>query len=101
LSIDNLLGKGYVLSRSKHPTKEIEDALAELEALGWRVEEAKGKSSHFWGFVLCPANAGDACRSGIFCRMSVWSTPKSPQRHARELLKKAQGCVMKDENDDA
>lgn len=68
--------------------------------MGWTVEEAKGRSAHSWGYVLCPANAGAACRSGTFCRMSIWSTPRQPQNHARELLKKAQGCLMKDENHD-
>jgi hypothetical protein len=88
------------MPRSKHASKEIEAALTALEKSGWLVEEAKGRSAHSWGFVLCPANAGDACRSGVFCRMSVWSTPRNPQSHARELLRKAQGCVMKDENHD-
>lgn len=87
------------MPRTKHPSKDIESALQELEALGWSVEEAKGRSAHSWGYVLCPANAGNACRSGVFCRMSVWSTPRNPLNHARELLRKAFGCVMK-ENDD-
>jgi hypothetical protein len=56
--------------------------------MGWTVEEAKGRSAHSWGYVLCPANARDACRSGIFCRMSVWSTPGNPTSHARELLRR-------------
>ncbi|MFW5655499.1 MAG: hypothetical protein ACOCYW_07620 [Roseicyclus sp.] len=88
------------MARRRHPDKDIEAALREMEAIGWRVEAAKGGSAHAWGFVLCPANAGDACRGGVFCRMSVWSTPRDPQRHARDLLRKAQGCVMRDEGDD-
>lgn len=87
------------MARAKHPSKDIESALQELEALGWSVEEAKGRSAHSWGYVLCPANAGNACRSGVFCRMSVWSTPRNPSNHARELTRKASGCLMK-ENDD-
>lgn len=87
------------MARTKHPSKDIESALQELEALGWSVEEAKGRSAHSWGYVLCPANAGNACRSGVFCRMSVWSTPRNPRNHAHELIRKASGCVMK-ENDD-
>lgn len=87
------------MDRKKHPSKDIERALQELEALGWTVDEAKGRSAHSWGYVLCPANEGNACRSGTFCRMSVWSTPRSPRNHARELLRKAAGCVFK-ENDD-
>ena len=87
------------MSRKGHPNKEVEAALSALEADGWIVNEAKGRSAHAWGFVFCPANAGDACRSGIFCRMSVWSTPRSPRAHARELLRKADGCVMKEDSD--
>lgn len=82
------------MRRKRHPVKEIEAALAALESRGWAVEEAKGRSAHAWGFVLCPANAKDACRSGVFCRMSVWGTPRNPEHHARELLRKAQGCAM-------
>jgi len=88
------------MSRTKHPSKEIEAALVALEALGWTVAEAKGRSAHSWGYVLCPANAGEACRSRVFCRMSVWSTPANPRNHARELLRKAEGCVIKEADDD-
>lgn len=87
------------MTRIRHPSKEIECALQELEALGWTVEKAKERSAHSWGYVLCPANATDLCRSGVFCRMSVWSTPANPRNHARELLRKASGCVMKEDND--
>lgn len=87
------------MARKKHPSKDIESALQEIEALGWTVEEAKGRSAHSWGYVLCPANEENACRSGVFCRMSVWSTPRNPRNHARELLRKAAGCAFK-ENDD-
>lgn len=90
----------YVMARRKHPSKEIENALRELEALGWMVEEAKGRSAHSWGFVLCPRNMQSDCRSGVFCRMSIWSTPTNPQNHARELLRKAEGCVFKGNDDD-
>ena len=88
------------MARKRHPVKEIEAALEALEAEGWTVEDSKGRSAHAWGFVLCPANAGNACRSGVFCRMSVWSTPRSPHAHARELVRKAHGCLMRDDGDE-
>ena len=87
------------MGRKRHPSKEVEAALKVLEAVGWTAKEAKGRSAHAWGYVLCPANAGDVCRSGVFCRMSVWSTPRSPWAHARELLRKADGCVLKGDSD--
>lgn len=70
--------KAIYMARSRNPSKEVEAALLELEALGWVVEESKGRSAHGWGFMLCPANAKDLCSSGVFCRMSIWSTPRNP-----------------------
>ena len=87
-------------SRPKHPDKAIEAALRQLEARSWSVERSKGRSAHAWGFVLCPANAGAECRGGVFCRMSVWSTPRTPERHARNLLRQAEGCVMTEGGDE-
>lgn len=70
LSIDNLM-KGLYVGRKRHPSKEVEAALKALVAVGWTVKEAKGRSAHAWGYVLCPVNATDSCRSGVFCRMSI------------------------------
>jgi hypothetical protein len=88
------------MGRSRHPDKDIEGALGILEAMGWTVEMAKGRSAHAWGYVLCPANAGEACRSGTFCRMSVWSTPRNPRAVARGLIGRAQGCVIRSDKDE-
>jgi hypothetical protein len=88
------------MGRSRHPDKDIEKALVELEEMGWTVEMAKGRSAHAWGYALCPANAGDACRSGTFCRMSVWSTPRNPRAIAQGLVGRARCCVMKDDKDE-
>ena len=86
--------------RPRHPDRVIEAALRELEAQGWMVERAKGRSAHAWGFALCPANAGAECQGGVFCRMSVWSTPRNPAVHARALVRQAAGCVMGTEGED-
>lgn len=83
------------MTRSRHPNKAIEAALAELESLGWRVEKSKGRSAHAWGFVRCPMNAKDKCRNGVFCQNQIWSTPGNPTGHARDLVRKAHGCVIK------
>jgi len=98
LSFDNLKARWEPMARKRHPTKEIEDALKKLEELGWSVQPAKGQRSHSGGFVLCPAKLRNACRDAVFCRMSVWSTPRDPRGHARELLRKAQGCVVTGED---
>lgn len=87
--------------RPRHPNKTIEAALAQLERLGWRVETSKGRSAHAWGFARCPENAKDKCRNGVFCQTQIWSTPGNPTGHARDLVRKARGCVIrKDEGDD-
>jgi hypothetical protein len=82
------------MSRRRHPDKTIEAALRDLEMLGWTVSESKGRSAHAWGFALCPRNAKD-CRGGVFCRMSIWSTPRDAAAHARRLRANAQGCVYR------
>lgn len=81
------------MPRKTHPCKEIESVLRELEALGWTIVEGRG---HAWGLLRCPANAPE-CRGGVFCQMSVWSTPRDPQLHARKLRQKALACLFSDE----
>lgn len=71
--------------RPRHPDKEIEAAVSGLEALGWRWRKP-GKSAHAWGRMLCPLHD----RSG--CQASVWSTPRNPARHARDLTRAGLAC---------
>lgn len=82
------------MRRPKHPDRTIEEALRALEDLGWSVRKSTGRSAHAWGMVRCPENAKDLCRNGVFCQNQVWSTPRNPTSHARQLLRKAQGCVI-------
>ena len=42
----------------------------------------------------------NACRNGIFCQISIWSTPKNPQNHARDLKKHVDGCIKAKENNE-
>jgi len=86
------------MPRRRHPDKTIEAALRDLEALGWTVGESKGRGAHAWGFALCPRNSRD-CRGGLFCRMSVWSTPRDAPAHARRLRANAQGCIFVGSNE--
>ncbi|GGK30950.1 hypothetical protein [Salinarimonas ramus] len=81
------------MARKRHPSKEIEAVLEQLEALGWTVIEGKG---HAWGLLRCPTNNTE-CRCGRFCQMSVWSTPRDPERHAKQLRQKALACTKLDE----
>lgn len=70
-------------SRPRHPKPEIEKAVRYAEELGWRVEMSNG---HAWGRLFCPF----ASREG--CIISVWSTPRSAENHARQLRKRVDGC---------
>ena len=80
-------------ARSTHPRKEIEAALRYAESQGWRVEVG---GSHAWGRIYCPFNSR-LCRCGEFCITSIWSTPRSPESHARALKRVVENCSLRDE----
>lgn len=73
----------------KHPNKEIDAVIRYAKTKGWTVKTAGG---HAWGILKCPRNSTD-CRCGLFCRMSIWTTPKNPGNFARRLKKKIDGCI--------
>jgi hypothetical protein len=75
--------------RPRHPSKEIEAAVAHAEAAGWTWIKATG---HAWGKLRCPFN-DPTCRCGEFCQHSVWSTPRNPEGHARQLRRIVDGCA--------
>ncbi len=77
------------MTRKKHPNKDIENALKYAEAQGWLVETG---GSHAWGQMKCPYNDKE-CRCGEFCRASIWSTPKSPTNHARQIRRVVDNCT--------
>ena len=77
------------MARSRHGSKAIEAALSYAEEHGWRVEKASG---HAWGRLYCPWNDSD-CRCGEFCIVSVWSTPRNPEGHARQIRRVIDGCT--------
>jgi hypothetical protein len=74
--------------RSRHPKKEVEEALRYAEDAGWRISVG---GSHAWGKIYCPYNYSD-CRCGEFCIASVWSTPKNPGNHARQIKRVVDNC---------
>lgn len=79
------------MSRRRHPDKEIEAAPRYAEANGWRVQLG---GSHAWGRIYCPFDHED-CRCGEFCIASVWSTPRNPAAHARQIRRVIDGCVRR------
>jgi hypothetical protein len=79
------------MSRRRHPHSTIERTLAYAESNGWRVEAA-GPRGHAWGKILCPHNDPE-CRCGEFCIASIWSTPRNPENHARQIRRIVDGCT--------
>ena len=78
--------------RKKHPNKEIEEAIRFAVKRGWRYLES-GKSAHAWGQLLCPL-ADREC-----CRMSIWSTPRDPDNHAKQIKRNVKSCPHLHEED--
>lgn len=86
------------MARKKHPNKHIEEALQYAESKSWRIEKSAGQA-HSWGKMYCPENS-PICRDNLFCIKSIWSTPKNPQQHARDIKRVIDGCVIGEQEDD-
>jgi hypothetical protein len=71
-------------SRTKHPKKDVEQALRFAEENGWLVRPTA--SGHRWGEMICGHTDADRCR------ISIWSTPKNPGNHADRLGRKVRNC---------
>lgn len=76
------------ISRSRHPNAAIEKAVQYAEQQGWRVEMSKG---HAWGRLYCPHSTREGCI------ISVWSTPRVPDNHARHIRKTVDSCPHRQE----
>lgn len=74
---------GLRVVRSRHPNKEIEEAVSYAEQRGWTLVPAKG---HAWGRLYCKHHDRDGCM------ISVWSTPKNAGNHARALIRTIDRC---------
>jgi hypothetical protein len=77
------------MARKPHPKAEVEAALRHAEAHGWTIRLG---GSHAWGKLYCPYNDQE-CRCGEFCITSVWSTPRSPGTHGRQLRRVVDNCT--------
>lgn len=80
---------GAKIARATHPKKEVEEALRYAESNGWRLDVG---GAHAWGRIYCPYN-DEECRCGEFCITSVWSTPKNPGNHARQIKRVVDNCT--------
>jgi hypothetical protein len=85
------------MARSKHPDADIEAALVHAEANGWRIKTS-GSSSHAWGTMYCPHREPN-CRCGEYCITSIWSTPRNPRNHAKQLRRVVDKCTGGEEDE--
>jgi len=77
----------------RHPSKEIDRALRYAREVGWTVIKSTGGSAHAWGVMRCPGDCP---------QVSVYSTPKVPENHAKSLRRRVDRCPhVVEENKDA
>ncbi|QPC87206.1 hypothetical protein GA830_10985 [Mesorhizobium sp. NBSH29] len=80
-------------ARPRHPNKDIEAAISELESLGWSYRPT-GRSSHAWGRMVCSQHDPTGCQ------VSIWSTPRVPRNHADQLRRLGRKCAHSDTRGD-
>ena len=72
------------MARARHPKKDVEAALADAEAAGWRITPTS--SGHRWGVMDCGEDGPGRCQA------SIWSTPRSVGNHAKQLRRLVDKC---------
>lgn len=71
-------------ARTRHPKKDVEQALRFAEDHGWTVVPTT--SGHSWGHMRCPHEGQDACQ------VAIWSTPKNAGNHAKRIRQRVRNC---------
>jgi hypothetical protein len=74
--------------RRRHPKKEVQEALRDAEDAGWTVTPTS--RGYRWGVATC----------GEGCSVSVWSTPKNPGNHAKDVRRAVERCPHREEESD-
>lgn len=69
---------------NKHPNKHIRAAIEYALQHGWQMVPA-GKSAHAFCRLRC-------IRGHTEHQISVWSTPRQPENHAKHILRKIKEC---------
>jgi hypothetical protein len=67
----------------RHPNKEIDAALVYARVHRWTVIKSSGGSAHAWGVMRCPADCP---------QVSIYSTPRVAENHARALQRAVDRC---------
>lgn len=75
----------------RHPNKAIEAAPAYAAEHQWTVIKSTGGSAHAWGVMRCPGDCP---------QVSIFSTPKVPENHARALRRAVDRCPHLDVDDE-
>ncbi len=75
----------------RHPDKAIEAALGYARRNGWTAIKSAGGSAHAWGVLRCPGDCP---------QVSIYSTPRVPENHARALRRAVDRCPHNEEADD-
>ncbi|EBR9859401.1 hypothetical protein ISO73_09815 [Morganella morganii subsp. morganii] len=71
----------------KHPDKHIQSAIEYALLQGW-VWIAPGNSSH----AFCRLRCGSPYDEHRQHKMSVWSTPRNTENHAKQIRRKVDAC---------
>jgi hypothetical protein len=86
------------MPRKAHPQPDIEKALTYAEQNGWKIE-ISNSHAHAWGKMKCPYNNKE-CRCGEFCLSSIWSTPRNPYNHAKQIYRIVNRCIYTKESNE-
>lgn len=65
-----------------HPNKHIREALKYAQSQGWRIVMSNG---HAYCRIYCGIGHAD-------CKKSVWSTPRNPENHAKDIRHIVDAC---------
>jgi hypothetical protein len=76
------------MTRSRHPNKEIEEAILYAETQGWNVR----KMGH-WGRMFCAHADRDGCQFGVN------GTPRNAGNHAKQIRRAVDRCPHRKEAD--
>jgi hypothetical protein len=69
---------------ASHPNKHIREALKYAKEQGWTVKKA-GPRAHAWGITYRSFGHRE-------CWMSIYSAPKNPEGHARDIRRTVDRC---------
>ena len=70
---------------AEHPNKHIRGAIEYALNHGWTLQKARARA-HIWGRLYCPQHDRDGCAR------AVYSTPKNPEDHAKDIRRSADRC---------